>query len=97
MTNLLISPVKCLFRKRGHLIRRRTFDVVCSGLGTIREWIRARGTCNGQKMPSDPGDPRLGNGATRPERGRFVVQMVSDEVQDLWREGERPVRDRTAG
>ena len=38
-------------------------------------------------MPSDPRDPRLGNGATRPERGRFIVQMVSDEVQDLWREG----------
>ena len=37
-------------------------------------------------MPSDPRDPRLGNGATRPERGRFIVQMVSDEVQDLWRE-----------
>ena len=32
-------------------------------------------------------DPRFGDDATGFERRRFVVQMVDDEVEDLWREG----------
>ena len=40
-------------------------------------------------MRSDPRNPRLGDKATRSERGRVIVQMVDDEIEDLWREGGR--------
>ena len=42
-----------------------------------------------EKMSSSPWNPRLGDETTRPERSRFIVQMVRDEVENLWWEGGR--------
>ena len=41
----------------------------------------------GEEVGSRPMDPRFGDDATGFERRRFVMEMVDDEVEDLWREG----------
>lgn len=40
-------------------------------------------------MLSGTWNPRFGDGATSLERGSFVVEMVDDEVKNLWQEGAR--------
>ena len=71
-----------------------TARVMGGGVGRIREGVHPRfESGSGQteldvveKVYSGPRNPRLGNEATFPERGGFIVQMVDDEVEDLWRE-----------
>jgi hypothetical protein len=42
-----------------------------------------------KEVGSRPMNPGFGDDATRLERRRFVVQVVDDMVEDLWREGGR--------
>jgi hypothetical protein len=41
----------------------------------------------GEKMSSRPWNPRLQDETTCFERIRLIVQMVDDEIKDLWWEG----------
>lgn len=60
---------------------------IWKGLHPRLDGFRSPDEDGSEKVPSGPRDPHFGNEATRFERGRFVVQMVDDEVEDLWRQG----------
>ena len=70
--------------------------VMSGGVGRFREGSRPRFESGSgrteldtvKKVYSGVRNPRLGNKATGPERRGLIVQMASDEVEDLWREGD---------
>ena len=69
--------------------------VMSRGVGRVREGLHPRSDSGvapvesdvGEKVFSGPWNPRSGDEATCFECGRVVVQVLDDEVEDLWWEG----------
>ena len=89
------NPGKCVgSRGSGHfgMEKAETAGVMSRGVGRIREGLHPRFESGSvgrteldivEKMSSGPWDPRLGDEATCLERSQFIVQMASNEVEDL--------------
>ena len=95
-----VNPGKRIGNCRNYYFEMGKVETACvmgRGVGRIRGGSHPRFKSESgrteldtvEKVYSGARNPRLGNEATGPERRGLIVQMASDEVEDLWREGGR--------